>query len=324
MALGGSKPSETTYSCGFHAIEVARAYGRVLTCGPVATFETVDTNRAMRRVQREGYKTRVSDGPARGKTKAGQSWGPSRPKKPPRRLAQKPLETEYVPIELPQFNVDTDTRVCGAILAGKNRGLPCQQPAGRGTRHRGWGRCNLHGGNTIAGEREAAAIEAAASAMRSAIVPDDLRKQQVVSQLYAARTEIEPEDALSQELERTQGAVEFLIKIVAQHTLAELESTAEGRVARDLLKEERDRLTRLAKSMIDIDFREKQGNLSEQLAAPIVAVIQGIVGELMLTAEQQAKVGGLVRKHLELVAGDSPEVGEVEVTPIIEDKVNAA
>jgi hypothetical protein len=164
-------------------------------------------------------------------------------------------------------------------------------------------------------------MEAAASAMRSKIVPDGLRKQQVISQLYAARVEIEPEDAMGQELERTQGAIEFLIQVLGTKTLAELESTAEGRVARELLKEERDRLTRLAKSMIDIDFRERQGSMAEQLAAPIVAIIQGVVGELQLDANQQAAVGGLVRKHLELIAGSGAEVGEVEVTPLIEDKV---
>ena len=92
-----------------------------------------------------------------------------------------------------------------------------------------------------------------------------------------------------------------------------------------LLNQERDRLTRTAKSMIDMDFRERQTGLAEKLSQPIVAVLEGVLADLRLDRSQQAAVGPIVRKHLALLEGgrlpapEQPIIVDAEDAEVVED-----
>jgi len=114
---------------------------------------------------------------------------------------------------------------------------------------------------------------------------------------------IDPEDALERQLAQSQSAISILTSLISEMPLAALESTPEGRVAMRLLQQERDRLAKTAKSMIDMDFRERQTGLAEKLSQPIVAVLEGVLADLRLDRAQQAAVGPIVRKHLALLEG---------------------
>lgn len=84
--------------------------------------------------------------------------------------------------ELPPDRADADLhaqpkRKCGArTRAAKREGRPCQQAAGWGTDHPGYGRCKLHGGRTPSGRNAARRAMAAKDDRRVLVIgPDDRR-----------------------------------------------------------------------------------------------------------------------------------------------------
>ena len=177
----------------------------------------------------------------------------------------------------PQTDDPTDAQLCGFPVTAKE-GTVCRNSAGAGTLHPGVGYCWHH---QITAARE------------SGIYLADVYRGQ----------RIDPEDALERQLAHAQGAVTILTSLIAEMPLAALESTPEGRIAMRMLREERDRVVKTAKSMIDMDFRERQTGLAEKLSQPIVAVLEGVLADLRLDRTQQAAVGPIVRKHLALLEG---------------------
>lgn len=192
----------------------------------------------------------------------------------------------------PQTDDPTDKQLCAFPVTSKE-GTVCRNDAGAGTLHPGVGYCWHH---QITAARE-----------QGIMLADVFRGQR-----------IEPEDALERQLAHSQGAITILNSLVAEMPMAALESTPEGRVAMKLLREERDRLTRTAKAMIDMDFRERQTGLAEKLSQPIVAVLEGVLADLRLDRTQQAAVGPIVRKHLALLEGGRlPAPSEPLEPPIV-------
>ena len=188
---------------------------------------------------------------------------------------------------------DPTGQICGFPVTIHD-GNVCRNPAGMGTLHMGVGYCSTH---QITAAREHGVY---------------------LADLYRG-TSTDPEDALERQLAQSQSAVSVLTALVAEMPLRDLEATPEGRVAMRLLSQERDRLTKTAKSMIDMDFRERQTGLAEKLSQPIVAVLEGVLADLRLDRSQQAAVGPIVRKHLALLEGgrlpapEQPIIAEAEI-----------
>ena len=179
-------------------------------------------------------------------------------------------------------------QLCGFPVE-RGRGTACRNRAGGGTLHPGVGYCWNH---QIMAARE-----------QGIMLADVYRGQNV-----------DPEDALERQLAQSQSAITILTSLISEMPLAALESTPEGRVAMRLLQQERDRLTKTAKSMIDMDFRERQTGLAEKLSQPIVAVLEGVLADLRLDRSQQAAVGPIVRKHLALLEGGRLPAPEEPIT----------
>src|SRR5690348_4530669 len=81
----------------------------------------------------------------------------------------------------------------GRRRAAESEGKPCTRPAGWGTDHAGTGRCKLHGGSTPS-HKAAAVVAVAARAVATFGLP----------------REVDPRDALLEEVYRSAGAVDWL------------------------------------------------------------------------------------------------------------------
>lgn len=212
-------------------------------------------------------------------------------------------------------------RYCGAR---KKQGPgTCRRPAGWGTPYK-TGRCKLHGGATRT-HRQKAAREAAAEAVAT----------------YGLPRELDPHEALLEEVYRTAGHVAWLGQVVAG---LEREQLVEGvtkqsrtvplpgREGSDrpdgdegkqadvnagserteiataisvwvrLYQQERDRLVRVAKAALDAGVAERQVQIAEQQATLFAAAIRAIVIDLGIDpASKPARAA--FRKHLTLIQG---------------------
>ena len=186
----------------------------------------------------------------------------------------------------------------------KGRG-PCTQAAGWGTPHPGTGRCKLHGGCTpshvAAGQKELA---------RQAM------------ETYGRPVDTNPVDALLDEVRWTAGHVAYLrerVQELEQDALVwgkteqvdkratEFAGTDTTEAAKPnlwlvLYQAERKHLVDVCKAAISAGIEERRVRLAEQQGQVIVGVIQAILGELKLTAEQRALVPEVVPRHLRAVA----------------------
>jgi hypothetical protein len=106
---------------------------------------------------------------------------------------------------------------CGAT---NRQGNPCGKPAGWGTDHNGTGHCRLHGGASPNGRKHAQAQQAVAAVVT-----------------YGLAREIDPHQALLEELHRTAGHVAWLqIKVAeleAEHVVVLVEDSQ--RTTEDML-----------------------------------------------------------------------------------------
>src|SRR5437899_2401968 len=127
----------------------------------------------------------------------------------------------------------TVRRYCGARKR-QARGT-CRRPAGWGTDHAGIGRCKLHGGSTRTG-RKAAERAQAEEALAMLGLPRD----------------VEPAEALYEELCRAAGHVAWLGAVIADLPPQELPTSA----WLPLYQAERDRLTKVAKVALDMGLTE--------------------------------------------------------------------
>ncbi len=196
--------------------------------------------------------------------------------------------------------------LCGA---NKTRGDgTCGHPAGWGTPHPGRGRCKWHGGSTP-NHVKAAQREAAAEAV----------------EMYGLPREVEPTDALLEEIHRTAGHVAWLeqrvraldpdelvfgkFKEAAKTTGAGEAVVSERRVERragismlvKLYREERRHLVDVCRVAIAAGIAERQVRVAEHQAAIFATALRGIVEDLGVG--DHPKLGKIVRRHLTLVDG---------------------
>lgn len=192
-----------------------------------------------------------------------------------------------------------DSGLCGA--AKKTGGL-CARPAGWGTPHPGRGKCKLHGGSTrnhVAGAQREEAKEAVA--------------------LYGLPTEIDPHEALLEELRRTVGHVRWLERVIRAGRLEKGESpTGKARVVKldqatfaagdqpsvwmELYHHERKHLRDIAKTCIDVGIEERRVRLAEQAGEELAELIRGVLTDLGVPLSDP-KTREVVTRRLTLLEG---------------------
>lgn len=187
------------------------------------------------------------------------------------------------------------SRVCGAK---KRSGGACAKPAGWGTDHVGAGRCRFHAGNSPSG-RKAAQRELAQRAVAA----------------YGLPREVEPHQALVEELHRTAGHVAWLGEVVAGLDREQLHGPVGGGMGGypgeersiwlRLYQDERKHLADVAKTCIMVGVEERRVQLAEQEGQLVANAIRGILTELGVMSRPE--VPSVVRRHLELVARSSPD-----------------
>lgn len=125
--------------------------------------------------------------------------------------------------------------------------------------------------------------------------------------------EIDPRDALLEEVYRTAGAVDWLWTKVRELDPQAVvwgvtERTDEGEKQKaapsiwyELWAKERRHLTEVARVALAAGVEERKVKLAESQGALLAGVIQAVLGDLNLTAEQQRLVPTVVPRHLRLV-----------------------
>lgn len=191
---------------------------------------------------------------------------------------------------------------CGA--KARSTGNPCTQPVVPGT-----ARCRFHGGAApqvkAAGERR---IQAA-NAERAAVI-------------FGLPREVDPRDALLEEVYRTAGVVDWLQRKVRDLQDEEVVWGVTEEVTKDsgefpgvdttraakvnawveLYAKERKHLVDVCKAAVAAGLEERRVRLAEQQGALLAGAIRAILGDLDLNPEQQAKAAQVVPFRLREVA----------------------
>lgn len=188
-------------------------------------------------------------------------------------------------------NAQEEHQLCGSKLSGKD-GV-CKQPAGYGTDHEGYGRCKHHAGNTPAGK---------ISGARAAVIG--------MAKVYGTPRDIDPYDALLEEVQRSAGIVTWMDGKIAEMQDTDLiELTKEGHkpaVWVDIHRMERAHLARCCKMAIDAGIAERTVRLAEDQGRLLAAAVQEIVASLPLSASARQKAPAIIARVLREVpiAGD--------------------
>lgn len=197
--------------------------------------------------------------------------------------------------------MESDKPKCSAK---RSNGEPCTKWPVTGQRV-----CNTHGGSSP--QAKAAAERRLQTAQAETAVAT-----------FGLPREVDPRDALLEEVYRSAGAVDWLQR---QVRALEAEDVVWGKseevnkqsgefagvdttyraaihVWVDLLNRERKHLVDVCKTAIAAGLEERRVRLAEQQGAMLAGVIKNILGDLDLSAEQQARVGEIVPRHLRAVA----------------------
>jgi hypothetical protein len=183
---------------------------------------------------------------------------------------------------------------------GKVVPATCQKTAGWGTDHPGIGRCRLHGGAAPSHSKNAQVVVA---------------KEAV--ETYGLPREIDPQEALIEELARTAGHVGWLgqkVKELEEPEMygpvgAETYPRAEPHVWIRLYQEERKHLANVASTCIKAGIEERRVQIAESQGLLLARVIDAVLKELKVPPD---KARPILRRHLSAV---QVEAEAVEVDP---------
>lgn len=183
-------------------------------------------------------------------------------------------------------------------------GKPCALTAGHGTTHPGYGRCKHHGGATPAGQIAAHRQEAEAMVLE-----------------FAQHRDIDPDEALLEEVRRTAGIVHWLQNHIAEQvdqngpsalTQRNLMSgKREESVWMAMYQKERQHLQRASSAAIAAGVATRRVELAESQAATIAAVIRGILADLGVQDDPRAPQ--IVRRHLLAAPGATETIDVQEI-----------
>jgi hypothetical protein len=195
-------------------------------------------------------------------------------------------------------------KLCGGKLTDGS-GRTCGHSAGWDTEHNGRGRCKFHGGNTPT-HVKAAQREELAEAIVTFGLPID----------------IEPTDAMLDEVHRTAGVVLFLegeVRKLAPEELTygihrDIGRSVAGKIVErvverragvvalvKLWQSERRHMVNVCAKAIAAGIAERQVRVAEQHAAIFAAALRGMFEDLGVA--DHPKLGKIVRRHLTLVQG---------------------
>jgi hypothetical protein len=191
---------------------------------------------------------------------------------------------------------------CGA--KARSTGKPCTQPVVPGT-----ARCRFHGGAApqvrAAGERRIQAANA-----------------QLAAVTFGLSREVDPRDALLEEVYRTAGVVDWLQQKVralqdddvvwgvteevtkdsGEFPGVDTTRAAAVNVWVELYAKERKHLVDVCKAAVAAGLEERRVRLAEQQGAMLAGVIRAILGDLDLSPEQQTRAAQVVPFRLREVA----------------------
>lgn len=186
-------------------------------------------------------------------------------------------------------------RRCGATT---RFGGCCKQPAIRGTT-----RCRMHGGSASQVRLKAAEVVREASIME-------------VARHYGMPRDVSPIDALTEELHRTQGHVDWLAQQIAAHP--------QDPNLLAVYTAERAHLAKLADAMVRSGVEQRRAVLSEQGLDAVEVALVGTLREFGLDSSGD-HVRQVFARHLRAATGgrgpsdlresSSPKVASDEVLP---------
>lgn len=182
---------------------------------------------------------------------------------------------------------------CGSLKSSKGakKGERCSLPAGWGTDHPGIGKCKLHGGSTITHVKAAAKEE--------------------YRLLMGKPLEIDPLNALLWCIKIRAGEIKWLTERLAELEPDEwVSDTIMGKAFHMYVKERQyamQDLARYSQMAVSLGIAERAVKLAETYGEMLARLIQGILAELELNAEQRARAPQIVRRHLILMDGGLPE-----------------
>lgn len=165
--------------------------------------------------------------------------------------------------------------ICGAQTRS---GKPCQQAAGYGTDHVGFGTCKHHAGSMPSGKVGAARQEAIAYV-------DELKA------LGKIGPEVSPDDALMQEVARSQYAVEYMDDVVKEMTEGENpEDPASPRFTKIMWQwnEQRRLLANVSRLVVQAGIARRSVEIQEMQATAVLAAVLATIEspELSLDPEK--------------------------------------
>ena len=188
----------------------------------------------------------------------------------------------------------------------KQSGQRCRKPATPGLDV-----CSMHGGSTK--KAKAKSQRAVQSAKATAI-----------AQRIGLKIDVQPQQALLDEVQRSAGMVAFyeeqvnavagidpdrlsrgvtrVEEIQSKFSTTTTTTEASVHVWLQLYNEERDRLVRVASAAIRAGIEERRVELAEQQGQMFVSVIRSILNRLALSPDQQALVSTVVPEELRALA----------------------
>lgn len=190
---------------------------------------------------------------------------------------------------------------CGAR---KRNGDRCKQTAGWGTDHPGTGACKNHGGNTRSHVVKAARVAAATLGEELDLEPHEALLQCV----HSAAGLVAYTRAKVTALEDGAVVVEHVKERVADGdarggSYIERSNQAELHIWVRAYHDDLDRLARFSKMALDAGVEERRVRAAERFADSFATALQGILGDLALTPEQQKRAPEIVRRHLIVLEG---------------------
>lgn len=201
-----------------------------------------------------------------------------------------------------------------AKCRAKNRtGGACSLPAGWGTDHPGHGRCRLHGGNTPSGQKfgHRQAAEAAVATFGIGDTGTDDPIDALLGILrHATAAAAFCEDQIAQlepdQLIRGTRSVRRTVTSGGEGGDYTTTVTEAGTLISpwlDLLARQQDRVTKVSAVLLQHGVDELALQIERQAVTDLVGVIRGILDDLHLTAEQQARVPEVVPSRLRALQG---------------------
>ena len=182
-------------------------------------------------------------------------------------------------------------RLCGAPRTGRSSSGPgiCQNIAGLGTQHFGYGHCKFHFGNASA-HVQAALMERMLAELKAS---------------YEA-LDVSPEDALMQEVQRAAGHVEWLHGELIQYD--DISKEPALTILR-LYQQERTYLADACKAAVSTGVRKRQVDIAEQQGKLLAGVVQRIFTNMDLTPTQRTDGRRLIAAELRRVSERSQTTG---------------